>query len=181
MIDLDAYDDRLSALIAELQNPHARAGVAHARAALREMRAAALPAPDAPSMPPMNHTPTTQAMRAAAWPRSGSLRAQIVDHLDGHPMTDDALEAVTGRSHQSVSAARHQLVADGWVEKALGDNGPVEHETRSGNPAQVWRLTRAAKGRRLSDGLAAGITAGIGQATEAARRLAGGGSVDPER
>lgn len=156
MIDLDAYDDRLTALIAVLQHPHARAGVAHAQAALREMRAAALPAADAPAMPPMNRTPTSQAMRAAAWPRSGSLRAQIVDHLDARPMTDDALEADTGRSHQSVSAARYQLVADGWVEKALGDNGPVEHETRSGNPAQVWRLTRAAKARRLTDGFTRG-------------------------
>lgn len=154
MIDLDAYRarlvDRRRQAFSETGN--AALGIDMALAILDEMRGEALSAADAPALPAMNHTPTTQAMRKAAWPKSGSLRAEIVGHLGRFPMTDDGLEHLTGRTHQSVSAARNGLVADGWVEKASHENGaPVERRTRSGNPAQVWRLTPAAQARLAQD------------------------------
>ncbi len=159
MIDLDAYRDRLtSALGIAREHSNERAhGIAQARAILDEMRAAALPNPYDSAMPPMNRTPTSQAMRKAAWPRSGSLRWDIVrvvaDSARGmfQPMTDDELENALGRSHQSVSAARNGLVRDGWLQPSKWPNGTARTApTRSGNQAQVWEITDAAA-RRLRD------------------------------
>lgn len=53
-------------------------------------------------------------------------------------LTDDDLERILKRAHQSVSATRNALVADGWLE----DSG-ARRETRYGNPAVVWRPTPA--------------------------------------
>lgn len=171
MIDLDAFGkslqeqaDRLDQYAAdpESENPEALRcqadGVRWAAMMLRNARAAALPDPGAPSMPAMNNTPTTQAMRRSAWPRSGTLRLQILHLLQAagdHGFTDDELEVRTGRAHQSVSASRHGLRADGWLmprrDGVVGHVGYpgslVERPTRSGNMAQVWVLTPAARER----------------------------------
>jgi hypothetical protein len=54
-------------------------------------------------------------------------------------LTDDDLERLLGRAHQSVSATRNALVADGY----LADTGRVR-TTRYGNPAVVWAPSPAA-------------------------------------
>lgn len=63
----------------------------------------------------------------AAWtPRVGGL-------------TDDDLERLLGRAHQSVSATRNALVSDGY----LADTGRTR-PTRYGNAAVVWAPSEAA-------------------------------------
>lgn len=119
--------------------------------ALHMHQARALPAADSPAMAPMHSAPTTQAMRQAAMPRSGSLRAVMVDVLRARPSTDDELETTLQRSHQSVSAARYTLVQQGWLQALREDGQPVLHPTRAGNPAQVWTLTPAARLRLWLD------------------------------
>lgn len=98
-------------------------------------------------MPRMHAAPTTQAMRRKVWPRSGSQRLRVV-HLvaaAAEGLTDDDLERMTGRSHQSISACRNGLVADGWLQPRRHGNGtPVERRNRYGNAAQVWTITDAA-------------------------------------
>lgn len=118
---------------------------AEAVAALDRMQAEALPAADAPTMAPMHSAPTSQAMREAALPRSGSLRATVVQLLLNHGHTDDELERTLARSHQSVSAARYTLVQQGWVQPMTHDGVPVTRPTRAGNAAQVWTLTPPAR------------------------------------
>lgn len=73
--------------------------------------------------------------------RSGSLqylllnRFRWADHVEsGH--TDDELEELTGRTHQSVSATRNTLMRKGYVI----DSG-LRRKTRSGNPAIVYVWT----------------------------------------
>ncbi len=160
MIDLDAYRDRLtSALGIAREHSNERAvGIHRAREILDEMRAAALPDPSAPSLPVMHSAPTTQAMRKAAWPRSGTLRWEIIRTIAARPlgffagMTDEQLEADLGRAHQSVSAARNGLVKDGWLIASTWPNGTARTApTRSGNQAQVWEITNAAARRLRAD------------------------------
>lgn len=102
-------------------------------------------------LPPMHGAPTTQRMRAAAFPRSGTLRARIVALIhesDIGGRTDDELEQITGKAHQSVSACRNGLAADGWLEAAVHGNGmPRMRRNRYDNMAQVWVATDAAKAR----------------------------------
>jgi hypothetical protein len=67
-------------------------------------------------------------------PKSGSFRREVYDLLSrSGGMTDDELEVVTGRSHQSVSGARATLKKDGWV----ADSGK-RRPNRYGNEAVVW-------------------------------------------
>lgn len=112
---------------------------------LLHLQAAALPAADSAHMPGMHATDTTQAMRRAALPRSGTLRALLVGLLTNHGYTDDDLEVALGRPHQTVSAARHGLVQQGWVQAMRTNGAPMLRPTRAGNPATVWTLTPAAR------------------------------------
>ena len=90
---------------------------------------------------------TSVRAAAAALPRTGTIRAEIVDLIGRSPagLTDDDLERITGRSHQSVSAARNSLVRDGWLTPASGPLGPVVRPTRFGNDATVWVLSAQAR------------------------------------
>lgn len=110
---------------------------------------------DAPGLPRMHGAPTTQAMRVAAFPRSGTLRAQVLAALHatgGVGMTDDDLERTLDRAHQSVSACRNGLVADGWLRARRLPNGdPLERRNRYDNLAQVWELTPAATAHYLTE------------------------------
>lgn len=114
-------------------------------------QAAVLPALDAPHMPDMNRTETTQAMRRAALPRSGSLRHRMVMSLLNFPTTDDDLEVTLGRPHTSVSAARNGLMQQGWLQPYRIDGEVVKRPTRAGNPAIVWTITPAARLRLALD------------------------------
>lgn len=80
------------------------------------------------------------AMGAKALPRSGSFKAQVLglirNRLNG--ATDDELEELTGRSHQSVSATRNSLMHDGHIVALTAMGEPVQRATRYANPAQVW-------------------------------------------
>lgn len=95
-------------------------------------------------------SPTT-SRDAALSIRRGSLKRRVIDeiyqagfarsmlrrHYDDSPggCTDDELEQLIRRSHQSVSSARNALVADGW----LYDSGD-RRTNRSGRKAVVWAL-----------------------------------------
>lgn len=92
---------------------------------------------------------TSQAAAAAHLPRSGTLRALVFDVI-ARPQgaTDDEVEVVLGRSHQSVSASRNTLMRDEFVEAMVDDAGdPVRRSTRSGNAATVWTLTADTRAR----------------------------------
>lgn len=54
-----------------------------------------------------------------------------------HGWTDDELEQHTGRTHQSVSAARNTLMRKGYI----ADSGQ-RRKTRSGNDAIVWKVVQ---------------------------------------
>lgn len=74
--------------------------------------------------------------------REGTVQDHILNQfmLDfsglGIGLTDDDLERLTGRAHQSVSAARNHLVKRGYVT----DSGQ-RRKNRYGNPAVVWLWT----------------------------------------
>lgn len=106
---------------------------------------------DAPRLPPMPKAPTSERMRRKAAPAAGTIRARIVDevvsaaHKGLHGLTDHELEDRLGRTHQSVSAARNGLVADGWLTPATRDDGtPILRDNSFGNACQVWAPTPAA-------------------------------------
>lgn len=155
MIDLDELERRLEAMWqhhADCTDYHGAATVNACIEVVRAMRAEALPDPSAPAMPRLNRTATTQAMRQAVWPRSGSLRHRLIELLwldrGRTGFTDDEFERATMRPHTSVSSARNGLVADGWIEAwPLPTGGKLHRTTRAGHAAQVWRLTPAAARR----------------------------------
>lgn len=109
----------------------------------------------AASMPHLGDAPTSAAMRAAAFPRSGTLRAEVVATVhaaEGRGLTDDDLERILTRSHQSVSACRNGLVADGWLRpRTLPNGAALERRNRYDNLAQVWELTPAATAHYLQE------------------------------
>jgi Mn-dependent DtxR family transcriptional regulator len=73
-------------------------------------------------------------MQKRAFPRSGTLRRDIFDLIQQHGgLTDDELEKMLHRSHQSVSGARSTLATDGWLK----DSGH-QRLNRYDNPAIVW-------------------------------------------
>jgi hypothetical protein len=79
------------------------------------------------------HPGTSQAM-ARRMLREGTLRRDIVMAVREHGgLTDDDLERVLNRSHQSASGGRNALVRDGW----LRDSGRTR-VNRWGNEAIVW-------------------------------------------
>lgn len=106
-------------------------------------------------VPPMPKARTSERMRRKVWPRSGSMRLtllRLVASSGDDGLTDYDLEDLTMRAHQSVSATRNGLVADGWLAPATHPNGlPRERTNRHGNPAQVWVATPAAIERLRHD------------------------------
>lgn len=93
------------------------------------------------------HPDTSHVAAAAALPRLGTMRRAILAWIGKRGgMTDDELEVATGRTHQSVSAARNGLVRDGWLVSSTDPAGrPAVRLTRSGNAATVWYLTARAE------------------------------------
>jgi hypothetical protein len=82
---------------------------------------------------------TIPGNRVRMIPRAGTLKKEIWDLCARHNgCTDDDLEFLTGRSHQSVSAARNDLMNDGLVV----DSGMTKM-TRWGNTAIVWKRGEA--------------------------------------
>lgn len=107
----------------------------------------ARPAADAPVDPVRTGgTSTSHAMVAKAMPRSGSFKADLLALIRSRPQgaTDDELEQLTGRSHQSVSAARNSLMHDGHIVGQMRAGQPVRRSTRYANQAQVWVAAAAA-------------------------------------
>lgn len=62
---------------------------------------------------------------------------------------DDELEVLLQRGHQSVSAARREMVLQGYVQELVVDGKPVTRRTRSGSSALVRVLTDVARRRVL--------------------------------
>lgn len=101
-----------------------------------------VPMTRAQKQPRVRATAPETSRRAAvvAMMREGSLRKTMF-HLfqirGERGYTDDELEIELGKSHQSVSACRNGLVADGLVR----DSG-ARRVTRYGNEAIVWVVAR---------------------------------------
>lgn len=92
-----------------------------------------------------DHPATAKAAASAALPRSGSDRRRVLDLLaavGALGATDDELEVALGLPHQTASARRNGLVADGWVV----DSGE-KRNTRGGHPAVVWITREVADAR----------------------------------
>ena len=92
-----------------------------------------------------DHPGTAKAAAAAALPRSGSDRRRVLDYVSlrgGYGATDDELEVELGLPHQTASARRNGLVADGW----LVDSG-LRRNTRTGAQATVWITREVADAR----------------------------------
>lgn len=102
---------------------------------------------------PEMHSPTGRKMRAKVWPTTGTYRMEMLRMVAAcgeYGLSDYDLEDRMHRSHQSVSATRNGLVADGWLEAATHTNGTARvRGNRFGNDAQVWVPTAAAL-RRLA-------------------------------
>lgn len=120
-------------------------------------------APQAPLLAPvgdpiapvrLHQTSTSHRATARALPKSGTVKAAIFAIISNRPhgATDDELEVILGRTHQSVSASRNALMNDGWIEPLLADGSEVTRRTRSGNDATVWTATVVA--RAVSPGAA---------------------------
>ena len=97
------------------------------------------------------HPWTSHAAAAKALPKSGTVKGQIFARIASRPQgaTDDELENLLARSHQSVSAARNSLMNDGWIEPLEVEGVTVTRHTKQGNAAMAWTLTAVA--RRLHD------------------------------
>jgi hypothetical protein len=81
-----------------------------------------------------DHPETAHAMERKALGQAGTLRFFIWNLLnDFGPLTDDEMEQVLERSHQSVSGSRRTLVIDGWVR----DSGRKKLN-RYQNEAIMW-------------------------------------------
>lgn len=94
-----------------------------------------------------DHPGTARAAAQAALPRSGSFRAEVLRLIiesDIRGMTDDEIEEKTGQPHQTVSARRNGLAADGWIVERNLPGMPPTRDTRSGRAATVWVATAAA-------------------------------------
>jgi hypothetical protein len=95
--------------------------------------------PDAVFRVSRKHPGTSKAIVSAI--REGTLQDQVLakfiyaSHV-GEGRTDDEIEVMIGRSHQSVSAARNHLVKRGY----LTDSGKTRIN-RWGNQATVWQYT----------------------------------------
>lgn len=111
---------------------------------------------DAPAAPVgFNHPATAQAAAAKALPRSGTKKAAIFAIIANRPhgATDDELEQIMAKTHQSVSAARNALMNDGLICPLLDADGQqVTRRTRSGNDAIAWGPTTAALQRMGATG-----------------------------
>lgn len=79
----------------------------------------------------------TSAAAAAALPTTelSRLEARVLAVVMKHPRTCDAVEQITGLSHQTVSARLRGLVLRDQIE-----NSGQKARTRSGRWAVVWRV-----------------------------------------
>ena len=101
-----------------------------------------------------NHPATSKDMARRAADGFPKVRGAVLTAIAGRDegATDDEVEQITGRTHQSVSAARNTLLRDALIDRLRDDDGcEVHRRTRSGNPATVWTVTR--DGRALADDL----------------------------
>lgn len=109
-------------------------------------RTVRMPPVDAPQTVAGKAETSKQAAKRAL-PRSGTDRRAVFEYVvrcGGVGATDDEIERTLGMSHQSASARRNSLAADGWLV-----NSGRKRNTRTGSPAAVWVLS--ADGRRALD------------------------------
>ena len=99
-----------------------------------------------------DHTPEERAAALTVAHISGSPYRRMVlaahyDHQDG--LTDDDVARIVGHPDMPpprAASRRGELARDGWLEKLYDDDGKrVTRPTRTGHPAQVWRLTNEAR------------------------------------
>lgn len=117
------------------------------------LRAKPLRPVGAPTAPVgLHHPMTAHAAAEKALPKSGSLRAHVLDLIEQrgqHGATSDEVQVMTSREHQSISPVLSTLARDGWIEplRVLG-GAALTRRTRLGNEAEVYVLTQVAKSQR---------------------------------
>lgn len=94
----------------------------------------------------VNQTATSQAAGEAARIRSGSLREAAYRYIANKPggATTDEVEVALQRSHQSVSSAINSLATQGHLVPLVREGSEIQRATRSGRPATVYVVRRAA-------------------------------------
>lgn len=118
--------------------------------AAAETEAAALPDPDRPEVQLRAGASETEKLAALrAWPGSGTQRMAVLDAIlaagdDG--LCDHEVEEQLGMNPSSVRPRRGELVTGGWVEQA-----GVQRLTPSGQEAEAWRATAAARRRLVAE------------------------------
>lgn len=85
-----------------------------------------------------NHPGTAKAAAQRVLPASGSKRRMVLDAIrdSGDGLCDWQLERLFGWKHESASACRRSLVADGWLK----DSGRTRPVPDTGNRAIVWTI-----------------------------------------
>lgn len=115
----------------------------HAPTVVRPMAMQTLPSTG------LDHPPTSHAAASKAQARYGTVRHMVLSAIENRPAgygaTDDELEGITGRSHQSLSACRNSLMHDGLIEPLTVDGEQVKRLTRHGNLAIAWCTTEAGR------------------------------------
>jgi hypothetical protein len=98
----------------------------------------------------LNAPSASHRAAAKALPRVGTTKRAIFAIIANKPhgATDDELEIILDKTHQSVSASRNSLMHDGWIEPLIVEGHHVTRKTRSGNEAYAWTLTAAARAQR---------------------------------
>ena len=88
---------------------------------------------------------TQLAAAVAVYPGSGTARRKVLDFIGlrrDQGATDEEIEIELRMRHQTASARRNELTADGWIE----DSGR-RRPTTSGREAVVWVLSDLARGQ----------------------------------
>lgn len=110
----------------------------------------AVPAPRgrAESKPLASSRDTSEIASTVARLKAGTRRHEafsLIQAAGARGLTDDELESNSGRSHQTMSATRNSLLADGVIVDS-GQRRP----TRYGNPAIAWVVAGYAYGTKSS-------------------------------
>lgn len=103
--------------------------------------------PDLDHLKFQRHSTTSRSAALDSYPRKGTQRARVLDHLrqmrDG--CTDEEIGLALQMNPSSVRPRRIELVEGGWVVAKLDAHGLAEDRpTRSGSKSQVWTASRMA-------------------------------------
>ena len=98
------------------------------------------PTAPAPGLSRRDHGDTARAAALAAWPKTGTQRAQVLAALARFDLTDEQIQRWTALPANTERPRRVELVRGGWVT----DSGQ-RRKTEAGLEAVVWTLTDKAR------------------------------------